>query len=141
VVDYYARRAAAEVSLILSEGTVIEKPSSNNLKDIPDFYSASLAEWRKVVEKVHANGGAMGPQIWHVGQMPYGREPPSPFEHPDNMNLEAIQKTIGAFGRAAGEAKALGFECVEIHGAMVTRLTSLFGKLPTTEPMCLAEKK
>lgn len=117
VVDYYGRRAAAEVGLILSEGTVIDRPSSKNLKDIPDFYGASLAEWKKVIEKVHANGGAMGPQIWHVGQMPYGWEPPAPFEHPDNMPLEAIQQTIAAFGRAAAEAKALGFDCVEIHGA------------------------
>ena len=117
VVGYYARRAGAEVGLILSEGTVINRPSSKNLKDIPDFYGASLAEWKKVIEEVHARGGAMGPQIWHVGQMPYGWEPPVPFEHPDNMSLKDIRQTIAAFGRAAGEAKALGFDCVEIYGA------------------------
>ena len=117
VVDYYGRRAAADVGFILSEGTVIERPSSKNLKDIPNFYGNSLAAWKQVVDKVHANGGAMGPQIWHVGQMPYGWDPPAPFEHPDSMSLEDIAQTIAAFGRAAAEAKALGFDCVEIHGA------------------------
>lgn len=48
VVDYYSRRAAAEVGLILTEGTVIDRPSSKNEKDIPNFHGeASLEGWKK----------------------------------------------------------------------------------------------
>ena len=38
MVDYYSRRAASEVGLILSEGTVINRPASKNIQNIPDFY-------------------------------------------------------------------------------------------------------
>ena len=68
ITDYYTRRAAAEVGLILSEGTVVDRPSSKNLKDIPNFYGeASLAGWQRIIDAVHAQDGQMGPQLWHVG--------------------------------------------------------------------------
>jgi 2,4-dienoyl-CoA reductase-like NADH-dependent reductase (Old Yellow Enzyme family) len=118
IADYYARRAAAEVGLILTEGTVINRPASKNLKDIPDFHGdAALAGWGNVVKAVHANGGAIAPQIWHVGNTPYGWQPPGPFESPATMTLEDIENTIAAFATAAKDAKDLGFDALEIHGA------------------------
>lgn len=118
VADYYGRRASAEVGLILTEGTVINRPSSKNMKDIPDFHGdASLEGWKNVVNAVHAHGGKIGPQIWHVGNSPQGWEPPAPFEHPDSMSLEDIHQTIEAFGSAARSAKELGFDTLELHGA------------------------
>jgi 2,4-dienoyl-CoA reductase-like NADH-dependent reductase (Old Yellow Enzyme family) len=118
VADYYQRRAAAEVGLILTEGTTIDRPSSKNLKDIPDFHgTASLEGWRNVVDAVHARGGKIAPQIWHVGNTPQGWESPAPFEHPDSMSIDDIQKTIAAFAEAARSAKALGFDALELHGA------------------------
>ena len=118
ITEYYARRAAAEVGLILTEGTVINRPASKNQKDIPDFYGeAALHAWGDVAKAVHANGGVIAPQIWHVGNTPYGWQPPGPFESPDTMTAEDIQDTIKAFADAAKSAKDLGFDALEIHGA------------------------
>ncbi|MES2742099.1 MAG: NADH:flavin oxidoreductase [Pseudomonadota bacterium] len=132
VAAYYRRRAEGEVGLILSEGTVIDRPAARNLGGIPFFHgSAPLAGWRQVIDQVHAAGGKMGPQIWHVGAVaaqdsdwvaPGPIESPSGLVAPDQprgqaMSDEAIADTIAAFGRAAGEAKRLGFDTLEIHGA------------------------
>ena len=132
VADYYGKRAAAEVGLILSEGTVIDRPSSSNDPNIPHFYGEkALLGWKTVIEKVHQSGGLMGPQIWHQGVMdnhPSGWLPSTPFEGPSALNKPgfengvpmsdaAIADTIAAFGQAAADAKALGFDTVEIHGA------------------------
>lgn len=47
IADYYGRRAASEVGLILSEGTVINRPGSKNLQNIPDFYGTeALNGWK-----------------------------------------------------------------------------------------------
>lgn len=134
VAAYYRRRAEAGVGLLLSEGTVIDRPASSNDPDVPRFHGeASLAGWARVIEAVHAVGGSMGPQLWHMGVMPPMRmrddwSPPAPFEGPsDRVNAEKtngramtandIADTIAAFGRAASDAKRLGFDMVELHGA------------------------
>lgn len=132
VAKYYAKRAAGEVGLILSEGTVINRPSSSADPNIPHFYGEkALAGWQEVINGVHANGGQMGPQIWHQGihaNHPSGWLPPAPFKGPSSFNSPgfengvamtdaAIADTIAAFGQAAADAKALGFDTVEIHGA------------------------
>lgn len=120
VAEYYARRAAAEVGLILTEGTVINRPASKNAKDIPNFYGdAALAGWQQVVNAVHGQQGAIAPQLWHVGDVPLMGEwrPSLPMESPESMSAEDIQATIKAFGQAAKDAQTLGFDAVEIHGA------------------------
>jgi 2,4-dienoyl-CoA reductase-like NADH-dependent reductase (Old Yellow Enzyme family) len=132
VAAYYRKRAEGEVGLILSEGTVIDRPSSSNDGNVPHFYGAeALNGWQNVIHGVHAAGGSMGPQIWHMGVMPNhqsGWLPPVPFEGPSGLNHPGfnngntmsesdIADTITAFGRAAADAKRLGFDCVEIHGA------------------------
>ncbi|WP_373371491.1 NADH:flavin oxidoreductase [Microvirga sesbaniae] len=131
VAAYYGRRAG-EVGLIVSEGTVIERPASSNDPDVPHFYGERALEgWRRVIDQVHAAGGAMAPQIWHMGVMrPHasGWKPPVPFEGPSGLVMPGertgvemseadIAETVAAFGRAAGDAKRLGFDAVEIHGA------------------------
>lgn len=132
VAAYYRKRAEGEVGLILSEGTVIDRPSSSNDANIPHFYGEqALAGWQNVINGVHAAGGSMGPQIWHMGVMDNhhsGWVPPAPFEGPSGLNRPGfnngkamtesdIADTIAAFGRAAADARRLGFDCVEIHGA------------------------
>lgn len=132
VAEYYRKRAAGDVGLILSEGTVIDRPSSSNDASIPHFYGdKALAGWGNVIENVHEAGGAMGPQIWHMGIMGdhhSGWLPPAPFEGPSGfvnpgqakgvaMTESDIADTISAYGRAAADAKRLGFDTVEIHGA------------------------
>ncbi|WP_305097919.1 NADH:flavin oxidoreductase [Croceibacterium aestuarii] len=127
---YYERRAAHGVGLILSEGTVVKRPSSRNLPNVPFFHSEEpLGGWRQVIEAVHAAGGKMGPQIWHTGgttaDPSFERGPldtPSGLNKPgesvgEPMSEEAIADTIAAFAAAAADAKRLGFDTVEIHGA------------------------
>src|ERR1039458_2347470 len=55
VADYYARRAEGEVGLILSEGTVVNRPASSYDPNIPHFYGKKpLRGWKSVIDKVHA---------------------------------------------------------------------------------------
>ncbi|MCF2218471.1 NADH:flavin oxidoreductase [Chryseobacterium sp. PS-8] len=119
ITDYYARRAASEVGLILSEGTVINRPGSKNLQNIPDFYGTeALNGWKNVIDAVHENGGKMGPQIWHVGDTRMSEDYPSvEMEKASAMTLEDIQDTIAQFAASAKSAKDLGFDVLEIHGA------------------------
>ena len=128
---YYRRRAEGGVGLILSEGTVVDRPASRNEPGIPFFHGESaLAGWREVVGAVHGAGGRMGPQIWHTGSTRgmSGWEPEAPVESPSGllapgtprggaMSEDAIADTVAAFARAAADAKRLGFDTVEIHGA------------------------
>lgn len=129
--DYYRRRAEGGVGLIMSEGTVIDRPASRNEAGIPLFHGeAALAGWKGVINAVHAAGGRMGPQIWHTGSTSgaSGWEPDVPVESPSGliapatprgkaMTDEEIADTTAAFARAAGDAKRLGFDLVELHGA------------------------
>jgi len=132
VAAYYRRRAAAQVGLILSEGTVIDRPAAKNDPKVPFFHGeAALDGWRRVIDEVHAAGGRMGPQIWHVGTVANPQTtwvPPAPAEGPSGllapdtprgvaMTDEAITDTIAAFASAAAEAKRLGFDTLELHGA------------------------
>ncbi|WP_295769497.1 NADH:flavin oxidoreductase [uncultured Mucilaginibacter sp.] len=132
VAEYYAKRAEGEVGLILSEGTVINRSSSSNEPNVPHFYgNEALAGWQNVINAVHAAGGAMGPQIWHMGVMnnhASGWTPPKPFEGPSGLNNPNLKNgvamtenditdTIEAFGQAAADAKRLGFDTLELHGA------------------------
>jgi 2,4-dienoyl-CoA reductase-like NADH-dependent reductase (Old Yellow Enzyme family) len=127
---YYRRRAEGQVGLILSEGTVIDRPSSRNDPNIPFFHGeAALAGWKRVIDAVHIAGGRMGPQLWHTGSARYTEwEPEAPVESPSGldapgaprgeaMSEEAIADTVAAFAKAAADAKRLGFDTVEIHGA------------------------
>ncbi|MCS3468446.1 2,4-dienoyl-CoA reductase-like NADH-dependent reductase (Old Yellow Enzyme family) [Pseudomonas sp. JUb42] len=132
IAAYYRRRAEADVGLILSEGTVINRPAARNQPGIPFFHGeAALAGWQQVINGVHAAGGKMGPQIWHTGSVPSTQTdwvPDSPVESPSGlvapgtprgeiMSDNAIADTIAAFAQAALDAKTLGFDTVEIHGA------------------------
>ncbi len=132
VADYYARRAAAEVGLIISEGTGVARPISVNDPGVPRFHGDNeIAAWKGVIDAVHAKGGLMAPQLWHVGAVraqdpaftPNGSyDSPSGLSSPgkqfgEPMSEEDVADAIAAFGRAAGDAKRIGFDAVELHGA------------------------
>lgn len=132
VAGYYRRRAEGQVGLILSEGVGVARPASLNDPNVPFFHGEqSLAGWKRVIDEVHAAGGKMGPQLWHVGVVRNTRsewKAPGPIDSPSGlsspgkvvtepMTLEAVADAISAFGRAAGDAKRLGYDTVEIHGA------------------------
>ena len=120
---------------------MINRPASSNDPNVPHFYGEkALAGWQNVIDEVHQAGGKMGPQIWHMGIMQdhhSGWLPPGPFEGPSGilspgsakgnaMRETDIAATITAFGQAAADAKALGFDCVEIHGAHTYLLDQFF---------------
>ena len=70
VIEYYRRRAAAGVGLIITEGTTVNHPAANGYPNVPRFYNEdALAGWKKVVDAVHAEGGRIVPQLWHVGNV------------------------------------------------------------------------
>jgi 2,4-dienoyl-CoA reductase-like NADH-dependent reductase (Old Yellow Enzyme family) len=132
VIGYYRRRAANGVGLLITEGTTVNHPGANGYQNVPFFHGVdALAAWEKVVEAVHEEGGAIFPQLWHVGAVRReGMEPdkavpgysPSGLYAPGKpngkaMSREDIDDVINAFADAAQDAKALGFDGVEIHGA------------------------
>lgn len=132
VVDYYARRAAADVGLIITEGTYVGHPSAGTSDRVPHFHGEeALAGWEKVVEAVHGHGGKIVPQLWHVGAQRSPGTPPfvdSPVHSPsgrcatgsdvgDAMTTRDIDETIDAFVKAAATAERLGFDGIELHGA------------------------
>jgi len=132
VADYYARRAQADVGLILTEGTVIDRKGASNDANIPMFHGeAPLKGWGNICDKVHAAGGKVAPQIWHMGMV---RKPgtghypdavsdsPSGVIHTGKQVVEApserdVEDMVASYARAAGDAAKLGFDAVEIHGA------------------------
>jgi 2,4-dienoyl-CoA reductase-like NADH-dependent reductase (Old Yellow Enzyme family) len=132
VAAYYARRAGAEVGLIISEGTGVARPASLNDPNIPRFHGeAELAAWKTVVDAVHAQGGLMAPQLWHVGAVRSRAQdwaPAGPYDSPSGLSSPGhrfgepmsdaeVADAIDAFAAAAGAAEQLGFDAVELHGA------------------------
>ena len=132
VAAYYARRAKADIGLIITEGTGVARPVSLNDPNIPRFHGETeLAAWKGVVDQVHAAGGLIAPQLWHVGAVRSQNPewtPPGPYDSPSGlsgpgktfgapMTDAEVADAIDAFGRAAGDAKRLGFDAVELHGA------------------------
>jgi 2,4-dienoyl-CoA reductase-like NADH-dependent reductase (Old Yellow Enzyme family) len=132
VAAYYARRAAAQIGLIITEGTGVARPASLNDPNIPRFHGeAELAAWKGVADAVHAAGGLIAPQLWHVGAVRSrdpNWKPPGPYDSPSGLSSPGhrfgepmtdaeVADAIAAFGAAAGDARRLGFDAVELHGA------------------------
>lgn len=133
VVSYYARRAAAGVGLIVTEGTYVGHESAGQSDQVPRFHGAEqLAGWAKVADAVHAAGGKIVPQLWHIGMVRNAGEPPfadAPAVGPSGLRVDGTEGTgkamtqqdiddvIGAFAEAAAAAERIGFDGVELHGA------------------------
>ena len=131
-VEYYRRRAAGGVGLIITEGTCVDHKAANGYPNVPYFHGeAALAGWKKIVDAVHGEGGKIMPQLWHVGSVRRTGTEPDP-EVPGygpsglvakgkkrchEMTDADIWDVVAAFAKGAADAKALGFDGVEIHGA------------------------
>ena len=135
---YYEQRASA--GLIVSEGTQITAEGQGYL-DTPGIYSAEqIAVWRRVTDAVHAKGGKIVVQLWHVGRishlslLPDGVVPVSStarrangktftaqgFEtvsEPRALRTDEIPRLIEDYRQAARNAIEAGFDGVEVHGA------------------------
>ncbi len=132
VAAYYRRRAENQGGLIITEGTVIDHPASTNDPCVPSFFgAAALAGWARVASEVHAAGGRIMPQIWHIGTVRRAGDSPNREAPPigpsglykpgvkvvEPMTEAKIATVIAAYAQAAAEAKRLGFDGVEVHGA------------------------
>lgn len=132
VAEYYKRRAEHGVGLIITEGTYIPHPAAGDSESIPRIYGdASLAGWKVVVDAVHSVGGKIFPQLWHIGMVRKRGDSPNPGVPPigpsgyvnattqteEPATLEEIEQLITAFGEAALNAKNVGFDGIELHGA------------------------
>ncbi|MEU9077764.1 NADH:flavin oxidoreductase [Kitasatospora sp. NPDC004745] len=133
VESYYARRAAAGVGLIVTEGTYVGHESAGQSDRVPRFHGEEqLAGWAKVAESVHAAGGTIVPQLWHIGMVRNQGEPPyadAPAVGPSGLRLDGtegagramtrsdLDEVVGAFAESAAAAERIGFDGVELHGA------------------------
>ncbi|WP_067846665.1 NADH:flavin oxidoreductase [Nocardia lijiangensis] len=131
--SYYARRAAAGVGLIVTEGTYVGHESAGQSDRVPRFHGEEqLAGWAKVAEAVHEAGGTIVPQLWHIGMVRKQGEPPyadAPAVGPSGIRVDGTEGTgkamtqrdlddvVGAFAEAAAAAERIGFDGVELHGA------------------------
>jgi 2,4-dienoyl-CoA reductase-like NADH-dependent reductase (Old Yellow Enzyme family) len=149
VAAYYRKRAENEVGLIITEGVGVDHPAalgsgSMNEANVPVLHGDAVAAWRQVVDAVHEAGGAIMPQLWHMG--PIRRANTGP--HPDALSMRPsglwgptgkamlppeylsamaepsapmtdndIADIIAAYGRSAANARRAGFDGIALHGA------------------------
>ncbi|KAJ5948478.1 hypothetical protein N7454_001785 [Penicillium verhagenii] len=136
-VEYYSQRASAG-GLMLTEATPISRLAAG-YPGVPGIFTPSqIAGWKKITDAVHAKGGLILCQLWHVGRATvpsfldgeqpvgasdipisgnamdgteYAASPPRP------MTVEEIQDVVKEYGAAAKRAMEAGFDGVEIHAA------------------------
>ncbi|HEX7935233.1 MAG TPA: alkene reductase [Paraburkholderia sp.] len=134
---YYAERATA--GLIISEATSVT-PQGVGYAETPGIWSQEQVEgWKRVTHAVHAAGGKIFLQLWHVGrisdplflngELPVAPSaiaakghvslvrPERPYVTPRALELDEIARVVQAFRQGAENAKAAGFDGVEVHGA------------------------
>ena len=132
VISYYARRAKAEVGLIITEGIEVSHIASSAYPNVPRLDTNKAREgWKKVVDGIKNNNGAVIAQLWHCGGFRKLGMQPNP-EVPGytasglvkpgkkvahEMTLQDIKETIDAYASDAKICQELGFDGVEIHGA------------------------
>ena len=132
VVEYYSRRAKAEVGLIITEGIEVSHDASSAYPNVPRLDSIEAREgWKRVVSGIKENGGSVIAQLWHCGGFRKLGMQPNP-EVPGHtasglvkpgkkvaheMTLEDIKQTINAYASDAKYCEEIGFDGVEIHGA------------------------
>jgi len=137
MVEYYRQRADA--GLIISEATSVT-PMGVGYPDTPGIWSAEQVQgWKKITDAVHARGGRIVLQLWHVGRIsdpiyldgqlpvapsaikPAGHvslvRPMKDYETPRALRTEEIAGIVEAYRKGAENAKEAGFDGVEIHGA------------------------
>ena len=135
--EYYAQRASA--GLIFSEGAQIS-PQGVGYISTPGIHNEEqIRGWKKITDAVHASGGLIFNQLWHVGRASHpdfhnGKLPvapsalsfkgeaytptgPKPTVTPRALSTEEVRAVVEDFRKAAEAAKRAGFDGVEVHGA------------------------
>ena len=140
--DYYAQRATPG-GLIIAEATPVLSTGTGS-PNVPGVYSeAQVSGWKHVVDAVHAKGGLIFLQLWHVGRVSHSSFQPGgvlpvapsavaigddlkamtsdgkmvPYETPRALATDEIPGIVAAYAQAARNALAAGFDGVEVHGA------------------------
>lgn len=137
MVEYYRQRADA--GLILTEATSVT-PMGVGYADTPGIWSTEQVEgWKKITHAVHQQGGRIFLQLWHVGRISHSQflngetpvapsaiqpaghvslvRPETPFQTPRALETTEILEIVAAYKKGAENAKAAGFDGVEVHGA------------------------
>jgi len=132
VIEYYKRRAKAEVGLIITEGIEISHKASSAYPNVPRLDTKEAIDgWKKVVSGIKENNGAVIAQLWHCGGFrKLGMDPDplvpghtaSGIVRPGKkvahaMTVDDIKETIEAYASDAKICEEIGFDGVEIHGA------------------------
>lgn len=135
--EYYVQRASA--GLILTEATSVD-PMGVGYPDTPGIWSDAQVEgWKQITAAVHAAGGRIFLQLWHVGRLSHQSylggatpvsasaiaaeghvsllRPKEPYPVPRALELDEIAGIVHAYKTGALNAKSAGFDGVEIHGA------------------------
>ena len=138
VVEYYRQRASA--GLIITEGSQVSAQGKGYMRTPGIFTAEQITGWRQVTDAVHAEGGRIFLQLWHVGRLSHplvqinSAQPVAPsaikadgeiytpeglksYEVPRALDLGEIPDVVADFRLAAENAKRAGFDGVEIHGA------------------------
>ena len=128
VAQYYRRRAAGGVGLIITESVRLPLPAANNPTGIPTMAGEDvLAGWKQVVDGVHAEGGTIAAQLAHAG---VARDDSDGIESlsPSGLDLDGSPKgraltthemaeIAEAFAQSTLAAREVGFDAVELHGS------------------------
>jgi 2,4-dienoyl-CoA reductase-like NADH-dependent reductase (Old Yellow Enzyme family) len=128
VAEYYRRRAAGGVGLIITEGVRLPDPAAGYPYAIPTLAGDEvLAGWARVTAAVHREGATIAAQLWHQGAQrddADGVVPVSPsgidgLGEPRGRALETdeLERVAELFARSAATARDVGFDAVELHGA------------------------
>ncbi|MET0698325.1 MAG: NADH:flavin oxidoreductase [Mycobacterium sp.] len=128
VADYYRRRAAGGVGLIITEGVRLPDPAAGYPYAIPTLAGDEvLAGWSRVIDAVHHEGGTIAAQLWHQGVqrddadgvVPVGPSGVDGHGEPRGraLPIEELAGIAELFARSAATAREVGFDAVELHGA------------------------
>ncbi|MCA9727810.1 MAG: 12-oxophytodienoate reductase [Candidatus Eisenbacteria bacterium] len=129
IVAYYERRAQNDVGLIVSEGISVDSLHAYDTLTVPRLETPGQVEgWRRVVDAVHAAGGAFAPQLWHTGRLaanPIGPSAATMPPRPDGtarpevraMEPDDFRQVLEAYRLSARNAIEIGSDALEIHGA------------------------
>jgi N-ethylmaleimide reductase len=140
LVEYYGQRASA--GLVITEATAISEAGCGWLYAAHIRTPDQVAGWKRVTDRVHAEGSVIYLQLWHMGRQSHSSYHPStgkifapsaipvtsaqartitgenvPYETPSAMTIEEIKETVQDFVTASKLAAEAGFDGVEVHGA------------------------
>ena len=140
MVEYYGQRATA--GLVVTEATAISEAGCGWLNAAHIRTPEQVAGWKKVTDRVHADGSVIYLQLWHMGRQAHSSYHPTtgksfapsaiaissgeartitgenvPHETPSALTVEEIKETIQDYVKASILAKEAGFDGVEVHGA------------------------